>query len=68
MVREMTEKQRKVYDFIIAYKKKWDGSSPTIREIATEMGISTHSAHQHVILIEKKGVLKRNPGRGFTIL
>jgi repressor LexA len=38
------------------------GSPPTIREIASHLHVSVRSAHQHVVALERKGVIKRHPG------
>jgi SOS-response transcriptional repressor LexA len=37
------EKHYKVYDFIVSYKRRHDGNSPTFREIMEGCGISSTS-------------------------
>ncbi len=57
-------------DFIIDRQDK-AGMPPTVREIAEHFGFkSPNNARQHLELIEKKGCIKRDPGkaRGIHIL
>lgn len=52
------ERQMKILDYFIAYKKTHDGNSPTIREIGQELGISSTSVvHYHLEAMVKKGML-----------
>src|SRR2546425_1051826 len=57
----LTDKQRKVLSYIQKTFAK-TGESPTYREIADYLGVTVRSAHQHVLALERKRVLKRNPG------
>ena len=63
-----TDKQGKVLSFIQKTIAK-TGYSPTYRAIAHHLGVTVRSAHQHVIALERKGVLKRRAGhRGIELL
>lgn len=57
----LTEKQQRVLSYIqnsIAHV----GHPPTIREIAAHLNVTVRSAHQHVIALDRKGVIKRDSG------
>ena len=62
MRKKMTKRQHQVLDFIINYVKD-AGYPPTVREIASKFGISSKGAYDHLIAIEKKGYIKRNPAK-----
>ncbi len=58
----LTERQAKVLGFI---QKSWrrTGRAPSYREIARHLGVDVRSAFQHVVALERKGVLERAGGR-----
>lgn len=58
----LTERQAKVLGFI---QKRWrrTGRAPSYREIAGHLGVDVRSAFQHVVALERKGVLERAGGR-----
>lgn len=59
--RDLTDKERKILNFIIEEKKK--GITPSIREIGKHFGLnSTATVFFHLRNLEKKGYIKR--GRG----
>jgi repressor LexA len=62
MRKKLTDRQRKVLDFITNYTKD-TGYPPTIREIAGAFKISSKGAYDHLIAIEKKGYIKRDPAK-----
>ena len=54
-----TERQRQVLDIIRRYLLK-NGQSPTVREIARELGVSsTCTVHKHLASLEKKGLINK---------
>lgn len=54
-MREITDRQRMVLNFIVAFKAEY-GYPPTIREIGKEMGIrSTNGVNDHLLALERKG-------------
>ena len=58
-MRDLTERQRQVLDVIRRHLDK-DGRSPTVREIAQSLGVtSTRTVHKHLQSLEKKGVISR---------
>ena len=64
-----TERQRQIASFLDSESRK-RGISPTQREIAEHFGFaSLNSVRSHLRLMEKKGMLKRLPGkaRGLTL-
>ena len=60
MRKELTKRQQQVLDFIINYLKN-TGYPPTVREVGKEFKISSKGAYDHLVAIEKKGYIKRNP-------
>lgn len=66
----LTEAQRKVFNFIVYYKKA-NGWPPTRQEISDHFGWGAHNAAQnHLRLIERKGYVRLidNISRGIEIL
>lgn len=59
----LTARQEQVLSFI-KERLRQSGFAPTIQEIAANFGFkSTNSAREHLRLIEKKGFLRKEPGR-----
>src|SRR5690242_21813986 len=53
--------QRKMYNFIVSYMRR-EGMPPTNREIGREMQIaSTGHVDYHLTMLEKKGLIARQP-------
>ena len=66
----LTEKEQKVYDFIVRYQNN-NGRSPLLREIASSIGIKSKGvAHRYVRSLEKSGLItcKPNKHRGLNIV
>lgn len=59
---DLTDKQRRVLE-IVRRGVRRTGRAPTYREIAREIGVDVRAAYQHVVALERKGVLERS-GRG----
>ena len=58
---QLTESQRKVYDFLV--KTMPSGVPPTVREICAATGLrSTSTAHAHLKTLEKLGYINRDAG------
>lgn len=60
MDRRLTERQRTALDFIARFIEEND-VSPSIQEIGHAMGTSATAALAHVVALEKKGYVRRNP-------
>jgi len=60
MDRRLTERQRAVLEFVARYIEEND-VSPSIQEIGRAIGTSATAALAHVVALEKKGYLRRNP-------
>jgi repressor LexA len=60
-VEKLTEKQQRVLAYIQRTITQ-SGHPPTIREIAAHLNVTVRSAHQHVIALDRKGVIKRDSG------
>lgn len=64
------KRQREMLDFISQYIQQ-NGSSPTLKEIAEAMGLSSlATVHEHLQALVKKGVIKKFEGavRGIEII
>ncbi|HKZ34264.1 MAG TPA: helix-turn-helix domain-containing protein, partial [Patescibacteria group bacterium] len=64
------KKQKQILDFLSQYIQKY-GFSPTLREIAHAIGVSSlATVHEHLETLVQKGVIKRFEGvvRGIEIL
>lgn len=63
---EMTDAQRKVYEFIVDHIQT-EGYNPTCDRIREEFGwASINAAYEHCLALERKGYLRRIGGnRGF---
>lgn len=58
---QTSEIQRRMYDFIVSYMKS-EGMPPTNREIGRELSIaSTGHVDYHLTMLEKKGLISRQP-------
>lgn len=63
-----TPRQSDVLDFIEKYQTDHNGRSPTVREIAKALGLtSTNSVYQHLCKLRAKGLLTWEPGAVRTI-
>ncbi|MCP4631829.1 MAG: transcriptional repressor LexA [candidate division Zixibacteria bacterium] len=70
MSKDLTPRQREVYDFI-RDTVRYDGLPPTIREIGAKFGMSSTNAVRDVLnAIERKGYIKRRSGisRGIELV
>ena len=68
-MKTLTEKQRKIYDFVISYLND-QGYPPTIREIGNTFEITAKGAYDHLKAIEKKGYLRchKNLSRAIEVI
>jgi len=58
-VKRLAQRQQQVLEIIRRYLAK-NGQSPTVREIAHELGVrSTCTAYKHLVALEKKGLITR---------
>ena len=63
MAEILTQKQQKILDFL-KYETKQNGYPPTVREICNAVGLSsTSTVHAHLETLERKGYIRRTPGR-----
>lgn len=60
-MKDLTERQTLIYDFIREYILM-KGYAPSIRDIARRFKMTPRGAQQHVIALEKKGYIKRGKG------
>ena len=61
-MKELTQKQRKVLEFLTSYTKKY-GYPPTVREIGKHFGFFWTAARGFLKSLERKGFIKINPAR-----
>ena len=64
--RPVTEKQKNVLAFIRQYMAEF-GYPPTIRDIASNFGITTHAAYYHLTALKTKGLIDWKEGASRTI-
>jgi repressor LexA len=60
MRKKLTIRQQKILDFIVSYIKD-NGYPPTVRDIARDFKMSSKGAYDHMVAIEKKGYIRRDP-------
>jgi SOS-response transcriptional repressor LexA len=67
--KELTERQRSVYLFIVSFMKR-NGYPPTFRQIGAEFGIYIRGVVCHLTALEKKGWIERNASqtRGIRVI
>ena len=66
----LTEKEQKVYDYVVRYQKN-NGRSPLLREIASSIGITSKGvAHRYIKSLEKSGLItcRSNKHRGLNVI
>lgn len=64
------KRQKQIIDFLSQYIQKYS-VSPTLKQIADSLGVSSlATVHEHLQVLEKKGVLKRYKGniRGIKLI
>lgn len=62
-MRELTERQKEIFDFILTSVRE-QGFIPSMREICEAFGFaSTNSVHTHLNALAKKGYISRRPGK-----
>lgn len=55
-----TPREQKIYDYIVAFKRKHDGNSPSIRQIGDHAGIdSTSVVNYHLDRLKRLGLIER---------
>ena len=70
MPQRLTARQAQCLGFVRAFIAE-EGYPPTFREIGLSMGIrSTNGVQDHLVALERKGWIRRNPGRsrGIAVL
>ena len=65
-MKEATERQKEVLDFIADYVRAHT-YSPTIREVAEHFSISVKGAHDHLTALRKKGLMKQGDKKPRTM-
>jgi repressor LexA len=69
MTAELTPKQARVLDFISQWIQE-QGYPPTFQELAHGLHVTEKNARDYVLILERKGYLRRQPNvaRGITLL
>ncbi len=63
MLKELTPKQRRIYDYILTYTSE-HGYPPSVREIASAVGLKSPSTvHFHLKALEEAGAIVRGSGK-----
>lgn len=66
MAAELTALQRKTLALLQGAERRGE-RPPTYRELARELGVDVRAAFQHVVALERKGVLERRGRRGVAL-
>ena len=53
--------RKKIYEYIVRFKRQNNGNSPSIRQIADAFGLSVSIVHDHLGRLEAIGLIKRGP-------
>ena len=61
-----TKRQQEVLDFIGSYTQN-HAYPPTVREMAENFGISIKGAHDHILALKKKGLLRQDDKKSRTM-
>ena len=67
MAKRVTDKQRQVLQYIADYIEE-NGYSPAIRDVSSAFTCSVKGAYDHVVALEKKGLIERSKNRSRSIL
>ncbi len=68
MYSDLSDRQRNILEFI-KYQIKTVGYPPSVREIGKAVGLkSSSTVHNHLIQLEEKGYLKRDPSKPRAII
>jgi repressor LexA len=67
MAKRVTEKQRLVLQFINDYMEE-HGYAPAIRDVASAFECSVKGAYDHVVALEKKGLIERTRHRSRSMM
>lgn len=62
----LTPKQLRIYDLVRQWRRE-RGYSPTMQELADELGVSKVTVFEHVEALVEKGVLSRNPNKARSL-
>lgn len=64
---QLSEVQYRIYAYIMTYKIKHDGLSPTVREIAQKLKMGSTSIQYQLDNMERSGLIRRGDGRSRSI-
>lgn len=53
------ERRHKIYDFIVTYAKELKGPTPTINEVAENLGLDYKVTYYHVMKLIAQGLLRQ---------
>ena len=68
MKEQLSKRQSQIYNFILKQVQE-KGYPPSVREIATAVGLSSPSTvHAHLSVLEQKGYIKRDPSKPRAIV
>lgn len=66
-MKSVTQKQQAVLRFLQGWQKS-EGYAPSLREVARHFEMNVSAAFGHLRALEKKGLLRRQPGKGRAIV
>ena len=65
--RSAAERQTELLRFILGYSGE-HGYPPTVREMASAVGLSASVAHHYLIMLERQGRIRRVAGSARTVV
>lgn len=65
---ELNGNSRRIFKFVVEYKKENDGNSPGMDSIAAGCGLSKATVHAHLAKMVACGKIRRGPGHCQIIL
>ena len=63
----LTPRQEQILDFISDYSRS-NGFPPAVRDIGDRFGLNPATVHEHLKALERKGHLRREPGRSRSLV
>lgn len=57
----------RIFDFIVSYKRRHDGVSPTVEEIGNAVNLVKSSAYYHLLMLRDIEKIRFTPGQSRSI-
>jgi predicted ArsR family transcriptional regulator len=64
----VSDSRERIFEYVVAYKREYDGNAPTLREIAERCCLSSATVRYHLLVLEKEGRIRWHGGRKIEIV